>query len=718
MKIAVVYNRDSQNVINLFGLPNREKYGKRAIQRIVDGLKKYKHQVKTFEADKDLIPRLEDFMPRVIKHERPGMVFNLSYGIQGQARYTHVPGILEMVGIPYVGSGPLAHSLALDKVVAKMIFQQNSLPTPAFAVLNSPDFEEPDLSYPLIVKPKNESVSMGIQIVNNGKQLRDAAAAIFDQFSNQPVLAEQYIEGREINVGLLGNAPAEPLPPCEIVFGSQGLQIYTIEDKKGQSGREIEWRCPAPLGDAITKRACEIARRAFTALGCYDAARVDMRLDEDGNLYILEINSLPSLGEHGSYVIAAEQIGLDFAALVNRMVEAASARYFGTPVPPQISAGKSDPHSRIFAYITSRRDQIEKSLEEWSGFPSRTSDPVGNNLAIKRLDKRMQDIHMRPVKEFTDTRSVWSWETKKGLEGGTLFIGHMDVPVDPALSCQTFRRDADWLYGEGIGTSRGPLVMLEYVLRALRYNKVLHKLPLGVLYYLDEGRDCRYSAEIIKAAAAKAKRVFVLRPGSLGDNIRVQRRGQRRYRLNIDGSPKRIAQFSKNPETIVWFNDKLTKISALSSQRNRLAVSVVKINTDAFPMRLPHRVSVELIVSYLEPKNADSVEEKLKDIMGKKGLRWNLEMISERPPMKERRINLQLAKSLVCVAEKWDIPLKLESSVMPTAAGLVPARIPVVCGVGPVARDHYRPQEAINRTSLVQRTLLMSGFLLKDIAKH
>jgi D-alanine-D-alanine ligase-like ATP-grasp enzyme len=96
-------------------------------------------------------------MPRVIKGELPGMVFNLSYGVQGQARYTHVPGILEMVGIPYVGSGPLAHSLALDKVVAKMIFRQNSLPTPDFVVLNDPGFEAPDLKYPLIVKPKNES---------------------------------------------------------------------------------------------------------------------------------------------------------------------------------------------------------------------------------------------------------------------------------------------------------------------------------------------------------------------------------------------------------------------------------------------------------------------------------------------------------------------------------------------------------------------------------
>ena len=184
MKIALVYNRESKNVINLFGLPNRETYGREALQRIVDGLRAYGHRVQSFEADKDLIQNLERFMPRVVKGETPGMVFNVSYGIQGQARYTHVPGILEMVGIPYVGSGPLAHSLALDKVVAKMVFLQHGLPTPPYAVLQSPDFPPPELAFPMIVKPKNESVSMGVQIVNSEKELRRAAGDIFDALHN------------------------------------------------------------------------------------------------------------------------------------------------------------------------------------------------------------------------------------------------------------------------------------------------------------------------------------------------------------------------------------------------------------------------------------------------------------------------------------------------------------------------------------------------------
>jgi D-alanine-D-alanine ligase len=713
MKIAIVYNRESQSVINLFGLPNREKYGKKAIKDITDGLKKFGHQVKAFEGDKNLIGKLEEFMPRVLKGERPGMVFNLSYGVQGQARYTHVPGILEMVGIPYVGSGPLAHSLALDKVVAKVIFRQNGLPTPDFAVLNEPGFPSPDLAFPLIVKPKNEAVSMGIKVVTNEEELREASQVIFDTFE-QPVLAEQYIEGREINVGLLGNNPPEALPPCEIVFGKGGPAIYTIEDKKGQSGREIKWICPARIGKKLTQKAKEIAVGAFNSLGCYDCARVDMRLDAGGNFYILEINSLPSLGEHGSYTIAARQAGLEFSDLVNRLVETASGRYFGTPRPPEIKVSKKEPKEEAFLFITQGRDRMERSLEDWTAVPSRTSDPVGIRLAMEKLDKRFKEIKLRQVEEFSDNRSVWTWETKAGLGGGTLFIGHMDIPLEQGVPSQLFRREPEWLYGEGIGISRAPLVALEFALRSLRHVRLLQKLNVGVLYYMDEGREARYSETIIKAAAAKAKQVLVLRPGGLRNQVVVQRRGQRRYHLTIEGTPHRPGKSGKEPEVLLWGMKKIEEISGLTSKEERLALSAVDVKTDAFPMLLPHRITTTLLLSYIDPKSADGTEDKIRHIIKGTKLKTRLETISDRPPMKERRTNNRLAKSLTAAADEWEIPLPQESSLWPSVGGFVPAKIPVVCGVGPAARDLYTPQEAVNRASLIQRSLLIAQFLLRD----
>ena len=509
MRVAVVYNRDSRNVINLFGMPNQEKIGLKTIKRLTDALRAGGHQVTAVEADKELISKLESFMPRVVAGERPGMVFNVSYGLQGQARYTHVPSILEMVGIPYVASGPLGHSLALDKVVTKMILRQNGIPTPEFAVLETPEMPIPDgLPYPMVVKPKNEAVSFGLAVVHDADELRTSAKVIFDRFS-QPVLAEQYIEGREINVGLLGNSPPEALPPVLLSFGD-GPQIYTYEDKTGRSDREIQPVCPAPISDELSAKAKEIAVRTFSALGLYDCARVDMRMDADDNLYVLEANSLPSLGEHGSYLVGAAHMGLDFAAFVNRLVEVASARYFGTPQPPPVDARAADPSQRAFGFVTQRRDAMERSLRRWVEVSSRTDDPVGLSRAAERAGRIFADVGMRPVPELTDDPEAHTFETAKGLDGGVLLVAHLDVPVIDGGVQQGFRRDPEWLYGEGVGRSRASLVMLEYALRALRSTRSLRRVPLGVLLYCDEGRDAAHSRRLIEQAAARAEHVLVV----------------------------------------------------------------------------------------------------------------------------------------------------------------------------------------------------------------
>ena len=712
MKVAVIYNRESQKVINLFGQRNREKYGLRAIKRIVDALKKGGHQVQAFEGDKDLIDHLEEFMPRTLVGERPGMVFNLSYGIQGQARYTHVPGILEMVGVPYVGSGPLAHSLALDKVVAKMLFVQNGVPTPEFAVLDAPGFALPPLDFPLIVKPKNESVSFGLQIVNNAQELRDASDVIFREY-DQPVLAERYIEGREINVGLLGNGSMlETFLPAELTFGEGGPNIYTEADKKKKSGREVGVVCPAPLSKEQTERAQDIARRAFNVLGCYDCARVDLRMDEHGELYVLEVNSLPSMGEHGSYVAAADAMGLDFAGLVNRLVEVASARYFGTPNPPELQRARKSPSERVFGFLTERRDRLEKRVEQWVSLSSHSNDPVGIRQAAAQVEGLMNELGLKPVKALSDAPHVWTWETAQGMAGGTLLVLHLDVPFNSAMGGEHFHRDPEWLYGEGIGASRGPLVQLEFALRALHAARKLKGLPLGVVCYADEGRDCEESAEFIARAAAQAGQVLVLRPGDIDDSLVIGRRGQRRYRAFFKGQPRKLGQAHKQPEVMLRALGALETISQLSSGKDRLAISTVDINSESYPRLLPHRVVATLQASFPNTRAAERLEKAVRDHL--QAQQSELALLSDRPPMPERRINNGLLKKLREVAGQWDIPLNAETSLWPSVAGLVPPKVPVLCGLGPVARGLYTGQEAVSRISLVQRSLLLAEFLLQQ----
>jgi D-alanine-D-alanine ligase len=715
MKVAVVYNRESKSVINLFGTPNREKIGMRTIRRLTDALKAGGHEVRAIEGDKDLVDRLEKFMPRVVRGERPGMVFNVSYGIQGQARYTHVPSILEMVGIPYVASGPLAHSLALDKVVTKMILRQQGLPTPDFFVLQSPDDElPPDLPYPMIVKPKNEAVSFGLAVVQDEAELREGAGVIFDKF-RQAVLAEQYIEGREINVGLLGNNPPEAFAPVELQFGEGGPKIYTYEDKTGRSGREIMPVCPADIPPEVTARAQDIAKKAFVALECYDCARVDMRLDGEGNLFILEINSLPSLGEHGSYLVGAAHGGLDFTQFVNRLLEVASARYFGTPEPPQIEVARADPATHVVKYITQRRDRMERRLREWTDLSSRTTDPVGIQQAVHRAEALFGDLGMKPVPEFVDPPETYMWETRKGFAGGMLFVGHLDTPVGEHVPSQPFRRDPEWLHGDGIGTSRAPLVMLEFALRALRSIRRLRHLPLGVLLYTDEGRDAQHSDERISKAAELAKHVIVLHPGTLDNGIVTQRRGYRKFRLVVLGEPLRPGRSTKRPAVLRWLWNKLEDLAKLSSAKNGISVDALDVRAERHSTLLPHRASASVLLTYRDMKLANQVESEIRNILRGTGPKVQLTVESDRPPMRDRAINMRLAKALMAVAEEWDIPLRTESSTRPSVAGLVPSRTGCVCGAGPVAQDLGTPHEAVQRISLIQRTLLLGGFLAKGL---
>jgi len=712
VKIAVVYNRDSQNVINLFGQPNREKIGLKLIQRITADLETGGHQAVSFEADKDLVDRLEEFMPRVIKGEIPGLVFNLSYGIQGQARYTHVPSILEMMGVPYLGSGPLAHSIALDKVITKMVLVHHGLPTPAFAVLERAESEVPELPYPVIVKPKHEAVSFGIRVCNDEEELREASGKIFEMFG-QAVLVEQFIEGREVNVGLLGNNPAEPLPPVELVFGSSGPTVYSYEDKTGKSGRKIELACPAPIGGELTERAQDLARRAFAAVGCCDCARVDMRLDEKGELYILEINSLPSLGPRGSYVRAAQEAGLDFSGLVNRMVEVASARYFGTPRPRLVGRAE-DPKAAIASHITERRDRIEKRIARWVGHGSRTSDPIGLQDAARQLDELFHELRLRDVESFSDPRSVRTWATEEGIEGGTLLVAHVDVPLGDSDPVVGYRRAPEALHGEGIGTSRAPLVQLEFTLRALRNVRALRKRKLGICVYFDEGRDAQYSREFLRRAMAQAARVLVLRPGGADNSFFVERRGLRKLRLEVEGEALRIGRAAKRSPALNWVAQKIPEMTAPAPKTPRLSIQVADLRTRAFPMRVPHAVSLEILVSSADSESADEAVAHVRKVLGRGGPRWRLEVLSDRPPFTLRRQSRELADALLETAGEWEIPLSSDSSSWPSVAGLAPKETAVLCGLGPAAQDLNTPDEAVQRLSVVQRTLLLAQFLRRD----
>ncbi|HSW35137.1 MAG TPA: ATP-grasp domain-containing protein, partial [Candidatus Limnocylindrales bacterium] len=603
MKIAIIYNRDSQAVINLFGKPNREKYGLQTIDQITEALVAGGHQVQAFEGDKNIISVLEEFMPAVISGERPGLVFNLSYGIQGRARYTHIPAILEMLGIPYVGSGPETHAVALDKVLTKMVLLQKGLPTPKFTVLEGPNFDFPlkdSLNFPLIVKPKGEALSLGLKIVYNEADLRAEVRHICEIFHG-PALVEEFIEGREINIGLLGNDPVEALPPVELIF-EKGTTIFTHEDKTNAGSRRIKKICPAQIGPEQTKYLSSLAVDAFKALGCFDSARVDFRLDKAGNPYILEVNSMASLNPGGSYVFAAEKVGLNYHTIVNQLIEIASRRYFGSFTQGKKSDDlPAEKQMQVFSHLTRNRDRIEEDLKKWTNMASWTGDLVALGAVVKQFEEQMQELNLERIPSLTSKRSAWTWQTKTGLEGGTLLICPVDIPKEGMGNYHIpFRREPEWLYGEGIASSRAGMVCLLHTLKALSDTGSLDQTPLGILIYADEGNGMRYSSQTVKQAAEKAGQVIVMQPGFQSGKIVDQRRGARKLSILLEGSIQRIGSSDGLGDIMSWFLKQAACLHSLSQPEERLTVAVQDIQSQHYNILLPHRIRATVYITYLD----------------------------------------------------------------------------------------------------------------------
>lgn len=329
MLVAVIHNINQSNVVHRFGIQNREMYFRDEIDDVILALQNKNHVVEDFDGDKFLIPKLESFIPAAKNGSIPeGIALNLAYGIQGNCRYSHIPSILEMAGIPYTGSTPLAHSLALDKEMAKRILLQAGILTPRFVhvdrKMSDKEAELLGLTYPLIIKPENEAASFGISVVNNSTELVSAVSSTLDDF-HQPLLIEEFLCGREFNVGVMGNGDLlEVFDPVEIDFTGSNQCFQSYEGKKQGCYSHI---CPPDIPDSMKKDLKEIAIQSFTALKCNDYARIDFRLDKKQRPHVLELNSMAAIHRKGSFFIAASHAGYDYSSMLNKIIKVANRRY-------------------------------------------------------------------------------------------------------------------------------------------------------------------------------------------------------------------------------------------------------------------------------------------------------------------------------------------------------------------------------------------------------
>lgn len=279
------------------------------------------------------VARLIDFL----KEEQPDLIFNLVECIENEAILEmHVAGLYELFKIPYTGAGPLALGTALNKPRVKEILMANGIRTPQHHVLKVSDkiVLKEGMDFPLMVKPSHEDASVGISdksVVYTLNELRKQVRCIWAEFE-QPALVEQFIDGRELNVAIIGNKRPVALPISEIEFsglnpGMHNIVSYAAKWLNGTVEYEgTKGVCPASLEPSMERQLKETALKCYQLIGCRDYARVDFRLSQDGVPYVLEVNPNPDISDDAGFARSARAYGFTFPQIIGKIVESALER--------------------------------------------------------------------------------------------------------------------------------------------------------------------------------------------------------------------------------------------------------------------------------------------------------------------------------------------------------------------------------------------------------
>ncbi len=258
------------------------------------------------------------------------LVFNISEGFKGRNRESQVPAILDLYNIPFAGADALTLGVTLDKVIAKKCFMAEGVPTARYfkATLEDDLSKLNTIGFPLFVKTLHEGTSKGITAqsrVENLEQLKTQVEHICRNY-NQPALVEEFIKGQEFTVAVIGNNPPVAMPVVQYAMSGKtklGNEFYSY---RHVAEKLVEHICPASIDEKLSSRLQELAVRAYKAVDCRDFGRVDFRVDEAGNPYVLEINPLPNLSPDDVFVLFGCVTGQAYNQIINKIMDEALQR--------------------------------------------------------------------------------------------------------------------------------------------------------------------------------------------------------------------------------------------------------------------------------------------------------------------------------------------------------------------------------------------------------
>lgn len=294
------------------------------------------HECVRVVVDDDVAPVIKS-----LKESKPDIVVNLAESFGGKsALESNVAALLNLLGLRYTGSSPAGLILAGDKTLTKKVLTFHGILTARFATVfrGAVDWAG-DINFPLILKPPQEDASLGItqkSIVNDVQELLQTISSLQSEYQG-PVLAEEFIDGREFYVGVLGNSDAQALPVMELDFtgypeGKPKIASWEAKwgDEGDEKGAEFEGTksvFPTDISEELTAKMQKVAVDAFHALRLRDYARVDLRVTASEQIYVIEVNPNCYLEKKAEFATAAAKSGIEYPALIERIVELANARY-------------------------------------------------------------------------------------------------------------------------------------------------------------------------------------------------------------------------------------------------------------------------------------------------------------------------------------------------------------------------------------------------------
>jgi D-alanine-D-alanine ligase len=274
-----------------------------------------------------------DFLDN-IRRENVDIVFNIAEGRGNyRSREAQVPSVLEMLHIPYTGSDPLCLAVCLDKPLTKKLVASEGISTPDWLVVaGAEDLDRAPwekLRFPVIIKPACEGSSKGIRLTSlaeNVPRAMEEARRILAGY-HQPVMVEEFIDGDEVTVGIVGNTPPQIIGMMRVVPKVPVTHfVYSLEVKRDYVSL-VDYETPPQLPRDTLDKMADFALKAYRTLACRDFSRIDFRISRDGSPYFIEINPLPGLGSYSDLVIMALKLGWTYEALIASVLDAALERY-------------------------------------------------------------------------------------------------------------------------------------------------------------------------------------------------------------------------------------------------------------------------------------------------------------------------------------------------------------------------------------------------------